>query len=159
MREHMTASVTQHNAAAIDRMRAVHATGDMERPTHTGLTLARNHRRIARVYRPRGRVVPPPPGSAPTTAGVQGIRSIRILTPTRGAGLAVAIQPPGGRCVALPTTRKRRPAPAARTAPLRSPSAAAAREAKASRVGFEPTTKGLKVPCSAAELPARGQGT
>src|SRR4051812_44739449 len=25
----------------------------------------------------------------------------------------------------------------------------------ASRVGFEPTTKGLKVPCSAAELPAR----
>ena len=29
----------------------------------------------------------------------------------------------------------------------------------ASRVGFEPTTKGLKVPCSAAELPARRQGT
>ena len=27
--------------------------------------------------------------------------------------------------------------------------------AVASRVGFEPTTKGLKVPCSAAELPAR----
>ena len=26
----------------------------------------------------------------------------------------------------------------------------------ASRVGFEPTTKGLKVPCSATELPARG---
>jgi hypothetical protein len=25
----------------------------------------------------------------------------------------------------------------------------------ASRVGFEPTTKGLKVPCSATELPAR----
>src|SRR3990170_2843458 len=25
----------------------------------------------------------------------------------------------------------------------------------ASRVGFEPTTQGLKVPCSAAELPAR----
>ena len=29
----------------------------------------------------------------------------------------------------------------------------------ASRVGFEPTTKGLKVPCSAAELPAREQRT
>jgi hypothetical protein len=29
----------------------------------------------------------------------------------------------------------------------------------ASRVGFEPTTKGLKVPCSAAELPARRQRT
>ena len=28
----------------------------------------------------------------------------------------------------------------------------------ASRVGFEPTTKGLKVPCSTAELPARGKG-
>jgi hypothetical protein len=27
--------------------------------------------------------------------------------------------------------------------------------ASASRVGFEPTTKGLKVPCSATELPAR----
>ena len=27
----------------------------------------------------------------------------------------------------------------------------------ASRVGFEPTTKGLKVPCSAAELPAHGR--
>jgi hypothetical protein len=27
----------------------------------------------------------------------------------------------------------------------------------ASRVGFEPTTKGLKVPCSATELPARGR--
>ena len=32
-------------------------------------------------------------------------------------------------------------------------------ETLASRVGFEPTTKGLKVPCSTAELPARGQGT
>ena len=28
----------------------------------------------------------------------------------------------------------------------------------ASRVGFEPTTQGLKVPCSAAELPALGEG-
>jgi hypothetical protein len=27
----------------------------------------------------------------------------------------------------------------------------------ASRVGFEPTTKGLKVPCSATELPARAK--
>src|SRR3954453_21154143 len=27
----------------------------------------------------------------------------------------------------------------------------------ASRGGFEPTTKGLKVPCSTAELPARGR--
>ena len=35
----------------------------------------------------------------------------------------------------------------------------AAMEHQASRVGFEPTTKGLKVPCSAAELPARGQST
>ena len=32
-------------------------------------------------------------------------------------------------------------------------------DALASRVGFEPTTKGLKVPCSTAELPARGKGT
>src|SRR3954447_19865593 len=30
-------------------------------------------------------------------------------------------------------------------------------DATASRVGFEPTTKGLKVPCSAAELPAHGR--
>ena len=29
----------------------------------------------------------------------------------------------------------------------------------ASRVGFEPTTKGLKVPCSATELPARSECT
>jgi hypothetical protein len=29
----------------------------------------------------------------------------------------------------------------------------------ASRVGFEPTTKGLKVPCSAAELPAQRKPT
>jgi hypothetical protein len=34
-----------------------------------------------------------------------------------------------------------------------------ARQGLASRVGFEPTTKGLKVPCSTAELPAHRQRT
>src|SRR5205809_4528575 len=37
----------------------------------------------------------------------------------------------------------------------RPPSRAPAGRGLASRVGFEPTTQGLKVPCSASELPAR----